>query len=213
MQLYARAGDRAAALQQYAECAAVLQAKLNVQPLPEMRVLHEQLLKGFPLEVAPPQEFLDEIPFVSRERELEMLQASWQRVCQGHGQAILVEGEIGVGKTRFVQHFIEQVAQPLLQPLSEPERGAKGRVGSYVLQGAAYADELPYYPLLQVVRDGLQNVSTETLEQLPVLWRSELAQFVPELQERFPNLKPNPPSCPLKAKLAGLLLSRDSLNS
>jgi DNA-binding SARP family transcriptional activator/tetratricopeptide (TPR) repeat protein len=200
MQLYVCAGDRAAALQQYADCAAVLQTKLNVQPLPEMRALHEQLLKGLPLEVAPPQELPAEVPFVGRERELEMLQTLWGRVCQSHGQVVLVEGEIGVGKTCFVQRFIEHIRQP--HPGLWPPPSVNEEMGerSYILQGAACADELPYFPVLQAVRNGLQSVSTETLEQLPVLWRSELAQFVPEFQEQFPDLKPNPDLPPTQEK-------------
>jgi predicted ATPase len=216
MQLYALTGDRTAALQQYVECEAVLQRELNAAPLPETQTLYGKLLRGAPVEATPKEiPKLPAVPFVGRERELTTLQTLWQNVQHGQGQAVLIGGELGVGKTTLVQHFIEHIATPPPAPPRDGEGscpslfrgGDRGEVreggqGGRSLQGAAYASDsaLPYQPLLHAVRAGLKRISDETLAQLPTLWRGELAQFVPELQERFPDLAPNPQLPPAQGK-------------
>jgi predicted ATPase/DNA-binding SARP family transcriptional activator len=208
MQLYALTGDRTAALHQYAECEAVLQRALNAAPLPETQTLYKKLLRGAPVEAAPKEiPKLPAVPFVGRERELNTLKALWQNVQRGQGQAIFIGGEVGVGKTTFVQKFIESISTP---PPAPPRHGEgsspfpfrEGGWGVRSLQGAAYASDsaLPYQPLLQAVRAGLKRISDETLAQLPAPWRSELAQFVPELQEKFSDLAPNPRLPPAQGK-------------
>ncbi|MCL6643292.1 MAG: tetratricopeptide repeat protein, partial [Candidatus Bipolaricaulota bacterium] len=143
----------------------------------------------------------------------------WQTVQHGQGQAIFIGGEVGVGKTAFVQKFIEHISTPPPispsppSPLPSEGEGRKGEGlgnggegergrGVRSLQGAAYASDsaLPYQPLLHAVRAGLKSLPTQTLAQLPALWRSELAQFVPELQEKFPDLAPNPRLPPAQGK-------------
>ncbi len=113
-------------------------------------------------------------------------------MIKGQGQTVLIAGEIGVGKTRFVQHFITQFQCPLPRPEATDE--AEGREKICVLHGACHAlgGALPYQALLQALREGLQSVSTETLQEIPALWRSELLPFLPELHERFPELRANP---------------------
>jgi DNA-binding SARP family transcriptional activator len=179
MTLYALSGDRPAALHQYRQYCEVLQRELGVLPLPETQALYERILRGAPPQPIRAVELPTEMPFVGRERECTLLRNLWQKACDGAGQALLIGGEVGVGKTRCVEHFLE--TSPLVpSPL--------------ILRGAAYADAPPYDPILQAVRDGLKKTSDKTLAQLSSPWRSELAQFIPELHERFPNLKPNPPS-------------------
>lgn len=190
--LYALSGDRTAALRQYREYCEVLQRELHVPPLPETQALYEKILRGASPEPIRVIELPTETPFVGRERECDLLKDLWQRVCSGVGQALLIGGEIGVGKTRFVEHFLGHL--PLTSfPSPSKGRGAKGE-GVHILRGAAYADAPPYDPILQAARDGLKSISHEILSELPALWRSELAQFVLELHERFPDLKLNPPS-------------------
>ena len=48
--------------------------------------------------------------FVGREEELHLLTNRWQRVLEGEGQAVLIIGEAGIGKSRLVQHFHQQIA-------------------------------------------------------------------------------------------------------
>jgi DNA-binding SARP family transcriptional activator len=108
MTLYALSGDRAAALHQYDEYVRILQNELDAKPLPEMRALYERLARGAPIVSPPVIELAPEVPFVGRERELNTLKALWQNVQRGQGQAIFIGGEVGVGKTTFVQKFIRE---------------------------------------------------------------------------------------------------------
>jgi predicted AAA+ superfamily ATPase len=50
-------------------------------------------------------------PFVGREDELRLLLNRWERTLEGESQAVLIIGEAGIGKSRLVQHFHQQVAE------------------------------------------------------------------------------------------------------
>ncbi|GBC76107.1 Response regulator aspartate phosphatase G [bacterium HR07] len=198
MQLYAFIGDRAAALSQYAECTNILQRELNAAPLPETQMLYERILHNRPLGGgAHTPRLPTRAPFVGREHELHTLTNLWHQAQQGHGQAVFIGGEVGVGKTTLVQRFLEDLPRHPPPPLGE---GSGER--SSVLHGASSpaGGDLPYQPLLHAIRAGLKALSKEKLAQLPAVWRSELAQFVPELQEKFPDLTPNPRLPPAQGK-------------
>ncbi len=49
-------------------------------------------------------------PFVGREDELRSLLSRWERVLEGEGQVALIIGEAGIGKSRLMQRFHEQIA-------------------------------------------------------------------------------------------------------
>jgi class 3 adenylate cyclase len=49
-------------------------------------------------------------PFVGREDEARLLMNRWERVRDGEGQVVTIVGEAGIGKSRLVQHFHEQIA-------------------------------------------------------------------------------------------------------
>jgi class 3 adenylate cyclase/predicted ATPase len=48
-------------------------------------------------------------PLVGREQELGLLLDRWERVKEGEGQVVLLNGEPGIGKSRLVQELKEQV--------------------------------------------------------------------------------------------------------
>jgi class 3 adenylate cyclase len=48
--------------------------------------------------------------FVGREDELRSLMNRWEQVLDGDGQVALIIGEAGIGKSRLVQRFHEQIA-------------------------------------------------------------------------------------------------------
>jgi hypothetical protein len=50
-------------------------------------------------------------PLVGREAELQFLQQRWQQAHAGQGQAVLLSGEAGIGKSRLVQSLQDQVQQ------------------------------------------------------------------------------------------------------
>src|SRR6266849_9691569 len=48
-------------------------------------------------------------PFVGREDELRLLMNRWERAINGEGQVALIIGEAGIGKSRLLQRFHEQI--------------------------------------------------------------------------------------------------------
>ena len=48
-------------------------------------------------------------PFVGREEELRLLLNRWERTREGEGQAVLVIGEAGIGKSRLVAEFHDRI--------------------------------------------------------------------------------------------------------
>ena len=49
-------------------------------------------------------------PFIGREEELRLLMNRWERAREGEGQVVTIVGEAGIGKSRLVRHFQEQIA-------------------------------------------------------------------------------------------------------
>ncbi len=134
MQLYAMAGQEAAALRQYQECVRVLKEELGVTPAAETTALNEAIkAKRFPtspdgvpaagLPVTPgfqaepvsarsPSFLVSPTlpsgppgPFVARERELARLNEFLDLALSGQGRAIFVTGEAGTGKTALAREF------------------------------------------------------------------------------------------------------------
>ncbi len=50
------------------------------------------------------------LPLVGRQEELGLLLRSWEASKKGHGQAVLIQGEAGIGKSRLVEVMREQVS-------------------------------------------------------------------------------------------------------
>lgn len=49
-------------------------------------------------------------PLVGREQEISLMLDRWEQVVEGHGQAVIVCGEAGMGKSRLVQALRERLA-------------------------------------------------------------------------------------------------------
>ena len=80
-------------------------------------------------------------PFVGREDELRSLTSRWERVLDGEGQVALIIGEAGIGKSRLVQRFHEQIA---------------GTPHTWVEAGAgAFFQNTPFYPVSEMLRQFL----------------------------------------------------------
>src|ERR1700686_1064139 len=80
-------------------------------------------------------------PFVGREDELRSLIHRWERALDGEGQVALIVGEAGIGKSRLVQRFREQLAET---PHTWVEAGA-----------GAFFQNTPFYPVTEMARQML----------------------------------------------------------
>ena len=120
MALYARAGQRSAALRQYQECVRLLADELGVAPGEETTALFQRIRVaadgvGQSRKVIPPA-FLEAAPapsiatpaFVARELELDTLSHHLEAALAGQGQVVFVTGEAGQGKTALLKAFAAQ---------------------------------------------------------------------------------------------------------
>ena len=81
-------------------------------------------------------------PLVGREREVELLLQHWVQATEGRGQAVVLNGEAGIGKSRLVQTLKERLAGE-----------------SYTLlecRCSAYHRNSPLYPVIDLYQRALQ---------------------------------------------------------
>ncbi len=211
MRYQAETGDSAGALVTYERCRTILAEELGADPSPLTQALHQRILNG---EVAPrllsaqstvvepvptalpaalplnqpsaaplilPQQtvlplldahFADQL--VGREVELQQLRQALHAVLNGPGRLLLLEGEAGVGKTRLAYHLLQEAIQ------------AEATVISGTCQ--PLERQLPFAPLADCIGRYLYSLPDATLHRLPMASLAQLAQIVPSLQDRLPDL-------------------------
>lgn len=182
MQLYAEAGQHAAALHQYQTCERILREELGVAPLPETVALFQSLKmsRGVGERVSlrvgegSPAHFhthpLAHLPLVGRNTELAQLTAHLQA-----GHLLVIEGEAGIGKTR------------LLDELRAPHPHA------VLLRCYAGQAALAYTPVVEGLRGVLRSAeAVNRVQMLPPHHRAEAARLLTEL---------HPPELPAVAPL------------
>ena len=131
-------------------------------------------------------------PFVGREDELRLLMNRWERALDGEGQVALIVGEAGIGKSRLVLRFHEQIA-------GTPHTWVEAAAG-------AFFQNTPFYAVTEMLRELLTwRVDESAEKQLTQMEnRLELAGLKPAealpLIARLLNL-------PLPAKYPPLSLS------
>jgi DNA polymerase III delta prime subunit len=109
--------------------------------------------------------------WVGRKREIAEALALWRRVIQGEGQVLLLRGEPGVGKTRFVHELASIVS----------------REGACVLEGECYAEgSPPYAPLSHLVREFLERYPRSEI-RIPDETLIKLVPILPTLNTYFPE--------------------------
>jgi class 3 adenylate cyclase len=82
-------------------------------------------------------------PFVGREEELRLLLNRWERALDGEGQVALIVGEAGIGKSRLLQHFHQQI---LVTPHTWVEAAA-----------APSFQNSPFYPVAELLRQFVKS--------------------------------------------------------
>ena len=184
MDLYARSGDRAAALRQYRLCVAILDRELGVAPLASTSQRYE-VIRDAPDEpldapsapapgpgprrttsttgpgALPPASIL-----VGRDDALDRLLAACPADTAGPGRIAALIGEAGIGKTRLAEAVAERI---------------RARGGT-VLAARAHPGErtIAYGPIVELLRSAIAEPGA--LERLgdPGV-RSELARLLPAI--------------------------------
>ncbi|HWQ13548.1 MAG TPA: AAA family ATPase [Roseiflexaceae bacterium] len=179
MQAYLVAGDRAAALQAYEACRAVLAAELGIAPAPETDTLAAAARRAPPLPTVAPRPAdplaAVELPLVGRAREHAALASAFHTARAGRLQLAVIEGEPGIGKSRLALEFL----------------GWAAAHGADVLRGQAFeaGGRLPYQPVITALRPRLDRERAPD-DLLADVWLAELSRLLPELRDRYPDLAP-----------------------
>jgi predicted ATPase/DNA-binding SARP family transcriptional activator len=193
-------GQRSAALEQYRLCREILRRNLDIEPAPESQQLFDAIqegqvgVKALPTQPQPSQAILlgpkvtgqepfSEVfsaPLVGREPELARLASAWEQTSSAGASLLLLAGEAGVGKTRLVQAFSEQVRIS----------------GGLVLYGHCFEFErlLPYQPFVEALRSLAARLSAQDWEQFPGWVAVMLSHLLPEIAELLPADLPGPES-------------------
>ena len=181
MRLHFASGDRGAALQAYDNCRAMLATGMQTEPTPEtvalarhMRAVAPPRRKEVPIPVLPPSPVaLLPGPLLGRTAELNTLMEAYYAAKRGQTQVVLLEGEVGIGKTRLATEFLAW---------AEME-------GADVLQGQAFetGGQLPYRPVIEALRPRIERENAPD-DLLSDRWLAELSHLLPELDERYPDL-------------------------
>lgn len=188
-----RAGRQAEALEAHRESRRALVGELGIEPGRELQELERAILTQDPsLDLASPgsgsgaaaeADEADEAPsrgiFVGRELELAELVTGIDDAFAGRGRLFLLAGEPGLGKSRLAEEVVA----------NGRARGARVLIGRCWEAGGAP----PYWPWVQALRVYVREGDPAALGSQLGAGAADLAQIVPELRQRFPDL-PQPPS-------------------
>ena len=91
-------------------------------------------------------------PLIGREREIESLKRGWAQVLASNGQALLIEGEAGIGKSRclqLIQEYVERAPEAVIMEC----------------RCSPYYQNSPLYPILSLFQEHVvQFTSTDTAQ-------------------------------------------------
>lgn len=176
--LYAQSGQTSAALQQYEQCRAILNAELAVDPIPALTALRAEIAAGRQMQTRPivaetgpsPGPDPQTAVFVERDQEIARLQTLWAAVQNGHSGVVLVDAPAGGGKTRLLRTFTRQ-----LPP------------GAFAASDSAEsARSLAYYSWSQLLAQAQGALDERQWRRLPGHWQTELAHVLPSLAGKQP---------------------------
>ncbi len=114
------------------------------------------------------------LAFVGRASELATLRAAFADACAGRGRLVLLSGEPGIGKTRTCEELAAYARS----------RGAR------VLWGRCYEGEgaPAFWPWVQVLRVCVTHLDYDALRDTLGAGAADIAQMVPAIRERLPEL-------------------------
>jgi class 3 adenylate cyclase/tetratricopeptide (TPR) repeat protein len=143
------------------------------QPIQLYRVIQPSGVRGR-LEAAAAARGLT--PFVGREDELRSLMNRWERALDGEGQVALIIGEAGIGKSRLVQRFHEQIA---------------GTPHTWIEAAAApFFQNTPFYLVAEMLRELLAWRGDEPAEEQLAQLEAALVMAGLQPAEAIPLITP-----------------------
>jgi DNA-binding SARP family transcriptional activator len=173
-----RSDRQADALQAYQDARRTLVEELGIEPGERLRELERAILAQDPAlhltaEAKPAGTSLGSA-FVGREHELAELAGGVDDAFSGRGRLFLLSGEPGIGKSRLADELSAHATA----------RGARVLVGRCWEAGGAPA----YWPWVQSLRSYVREAEPDLLLAQLGAGAADLAQIMPELRERYPDL-------------------------
>lgn len=132
----------------------------------------------------PPQ-----IPMIGRNEEMAGLKVILEKVYAGHGQVLVINGDAGVGKSRFLENLIELARK----------KNMFGLGGDCL----SYGSKTPYLPWIQLFNAYFNLGETESVNE-------KLQRIEQRMTNADPNLKE---WVPLMAQLLGIPAADNDLTS
>lgn len=172
LQLLIRMGKLEDAGEYYSSVTDLFREELNTRPSDKFISFYQQISNNTKIDhstVKPDYRILSSVntPFVARQAEIELLQTAIQK-----GGGIVISGESGLGKTRFVQEFSEQFDH-------------QRRV--MVATCRQTEINLPFQPIIELFRN---QIHSDEWDALSTVWASPLTVLLPELVDLNLALKP-----------------------
>ncbi|MEM6454543.1 MAG: protein kinase [Acidobacteriota bacterium] len=128
---------------------------------------------------------VDDLPMIARDLELRLLHNRWQMARDGCGQAVLVTGEAGIGKSRLVRAFYSDLRD-------QPRRW-------WTIHGSPFLQNSPLAPIVGGFRkEVLGHADTDPAIGDPAVDRARLRAFL------APYGPPVDATLPLLAALFGV---------
>jgi DNA-binding SARP family transcriptional activator len=187
LQLQARSGDRAAALQTYHRAVTILERELGVAPDHATTAEYQRLVRGSPPApdgggpgdgAAPdaPAGPARKMPagLIGRDTELGLLRRRWDEAQRGLAGLTVVTGEAGIGKSRLLDELSAAVQRTGADTMRARCFAARGRLA------LAPVSEWLRSPALRSARDRLEPV-----------WAREVDRLVPP-SDADPVVPPRP---------------------
>lgn len=187
LRLYHQAQDRARLVQHYAQLEKLLVDELGLAPSAETQQTYQSLLTDEPIVLQSPARLptatdVTPPPFIGRKAALQLLNQRYATTQNAHGGIILIRGEMGIGKTRLVNEWLDQLA---------------GEVILFQARAHEFEGMIPYAPL----REALTSTPLDTTQWelfLPAPpWLSALAPLLPTLAEKVALQTESQPSNPI----------------
>jgi AAA ATPase domain len=143
------------------------------------------------LEIAP-FSFAGRTAFVGRESERSKIRTAMDRASTGHGSVVMLEGGLGVGKTRLAMEMAEYASRG----------GFRCQVGHCYEREERY----PFLPFAEIIEGAVAERGPDYFRHRVGDNMAELAQIAPSLRRIFPDI-PQPTELPSAQKRRHLFQS------
>ncbi len=114
-------------------------------------------------------------PFVGRTIEINSLISAFYETTKPGNRIVVVIGEAGIGKTRFVNEFLQWVKYQNV----------------YTITGSSWEGSfrVPYQPIVESIRSFIEtDEASKVVPKVDDVWLVELTRLLPELRSKYRNL-------------------------